>query len=349
MRKPYQMSAERAEQILRENVETLPEPLRSAVEFSLANWYKLTGTTNPAIEAKNFLGGLRVIPFNRHELSEENMRRLREAMSVLRSDASIWLSSEDLPHEQWRDIDGYEGLYQISIFARVKSLFVGKPRILKDGDNGRGYRVVNLSKNSKHKMFTLHTLVARHFIPNPENKPEVNHYYGKDDNCVWALEWATASENGLHAYKFGLKRAERPATAKLTDDDVQFIRRKYKPNDIEFGANVLAKKFGVDASTIRRAAYGETYRASRGRSQSGDSILRGDGCLREKITAVGLPQSRDRQRKICDADFPDAARHERRRIQNGAAPLDEKSSRQRGLAIRSLTKLTGRLRSPLMS
>lgn len=261
MRKPYQMDSWRAEHVLRENLDKVQEPVRSAIEFALANWHKLAGTMSDAIEAKNFLESLSSIPFNRQEMSENFAQRLSEAIMTLRSDISIWLSVNDLPHEIWCDVKGYEGLYQISIFARVKSLFGGKTRILKDGDNGRGYRVVNLSKQGKHKMFTLHTLVARHFIPNPDNKPEVNHYFGKENNCVWALEWATASENNLHAYKAGFKHSTRPTTAKLNDEEVKFIRDNYIPNDAEFGANVLSKRFNVDASTIRRVAYRKTYRS----------------------------------------------------------------------------------------
>lgn len=258
----YPITPDQAERILRESVDTLSEPLRSAVEFALTNWHKITGTTNAAIKAKEFLASLPMVPLTRNEASQEIIIKLNEAIVTLRRDQSIWLSVENLPHEIWRDICDYEGRYQISNFARVKSFFNGSVKILKSGDNGNGYMVVNLSKDAKHKMFTLHTLVARHFIPNPNNKPEVNHYYGKDNYCVWALEWATPSENGFHAYATGLKRAERPKAAKLSDEAVLYIRKVYIPYDPQFGAKTLAEVFGVDASTIRRAAYGDTYKTT---------------------------------------------------------------------------------------
>lgn len=67
-------------------------------------------------------------------------------------------------------------------------------------DNGYGYLIVGLSKNGKRKNFYLHRLVAEAFIPNPENKPEVNHKKGnKYDNRACNLEWVTRSENQIHA------------------------------------------------------------------------------------------------------------------------------------------------------
>ena len=98
--------------------------------------------------------------------------------------------------EIWCDIDGYEGLYQISNKGRVKSLYKGSERILKLWDNGRGYLRVYLTKENTSKYIRVHRLVARAFIPNPENKPQVNHKdENKLNNCVENLEWSTAKEN----------------------------------------------------------------------------------------------------------------------------------------------------------
>ena len=101
--------------------------------------------------------------------------------------------------EIWRDIDGYEGLYQVSNKGRVKSLKWGKERILKPHDNGIGYLRVALRKESSLKFIIIHRLVAQAFIPNLENKPQVNHKdENKKNNCVENLEWATAKENSNH-------------------------------------------------------------------------------------------------------------------------------------------------------
>lgn len=103
--------------------------------------------------------------------------------------------------EIWKDIIGYEGLYQVSNLGRVKSLGNGgsnnsKERIMKLKIGSRGYYEVSLCKEGKHKTFTIHRLVAMTFIPNPQNYPCVNHKSEiKTDNRVDNLEWVTQKEN----------------------------------------------------------------------------------------------------------------------------------------------------------
>lgn len=107
--------------------------------------------------------------------------------------------------EIWEDIEDYEGLYQISNCGRVKSLIFSEKRILKNIINNNGYFIITLCKNNKCKTFTIHRLVALHFIPNPEDKPQVNHKDGdKLNNYYKNLEWCTASENVQHAWKNNL-------------------------------------------------------------------------------------------------------------------------------------------------
>lgn len=115
----------------------------------------------------------------------------------------------------WKDLQGYEGLYQISNTGKIKSLvrqintptgfgFL-KERIKVPANHKQGYLKVDLVKDSKPKRFFIHRLVANSFIPNPENKPEVNHKNGiKTDNRVENLEWCTPSENSYHKYATGL-------------------------------------------------------------------------------------------------------------------------------------------------
>lgn len=114
--------------------------------------------------------------------------------------------------EEWRDIKGYEGLYQVSNFGRVKSFPRHGTRskeeyIMAGGKDYRGYPTVVLRKNNKGKTTKVHRLVAETFIPNPNNLPQVNHKSGlKNENYVSNLEWISASENMKHAYKTGLKK-----------------------------------------------------------------------------------------------------------------------------------------------
>ncbi|WP_202818652.1 NUMOD4 motif-containing HNH endonuclease [Clostridium botulinum] len=111
--------------------------------------------------------------------------------------------------ELWKDIKGYEGLYQVSNLGRVKSLMTTQSRrsgILKSY-NHSGYRRINLYKNGKGKKYYIHRLVAEVFIQNVNNYPEINHIDGnKSNNVIDNLEWCTSSQNQIHAFKIGLQR-----------------------------------------------------------------------------------------------------------------------------------------------
>ena len=119
--------------------------------------------------------------------------------------------------EVWKDIKGYEGLYQISNYGIIRSLdrlrnngisgkYIQKGRIMEPFIT-RGYYQVVLRKDGKYKHHNVHRLVAINFIDNKENKPQVNHINGnKLDNTVENLEWCTQSENQIHAYKKGLQK-----------------------------------------------------------------------------------------------------------------------------------------------
>lgn len=97
--------------------------------------------------------------------------------------------------EEWKDIDGYEGLYQISNLGRVKSLKFGKEKILKP-KKGKGYLRIGLCKKGKYKHYYVHRLVASTFIENPYNLPQVNHKNeDKTNNSVDNLEWCTSKYN----------------------------------------------------------------------------------------------------------------------------------------------------------
>lgn len=101
-----------------------------------------------------------------------------------------------MDEEKWRDIKGYEGLYQVSNYGRIKSFKHKKIRILKTVINKYGYERVILCKNNQNKNFSVHRLVAIAFIHNPNNYPQVNHKdENKSNNYVDNLEWCTRSYN----------------------------------------------------------------------------------------------------------------------------------------------------------
>lgn len=115
--------------------------------------------------------------------------------------------------EEWRDVPGYEGFYQISSLGRLRSLdresggkkYSGK---IISSKRRSGYIVDILCKDGVRKTCRRHRLVAEAFLPNPEEKPEVNHIDGnKINNCIDNLEWATHRENTEHAWVTGLTKA----------------------------------------------------------------------------------------------------------------------------------------------
>lgn len=121
--------------------------------------------------------------------------------------------------EQWATVSGFEGLYEVSDFGRVRSCerdcmdaTSGKKnrkvfnKLIEGHDDGHGYLQVQLNKDGKTYVKYIHRLVAEAFIPNPENKPEVNHKDGKKfHNEASNLEWCTRPENIQHSILIGLR------------------------------------------------------------------------------------------------------------------------------------------------
>ncbi len=105
--------------------------------------------------------------------------------------------------EEWRTIEGYEDKYEVSNLGRVRSLhsYGGNTcRVMKPGKRTDGYLHVRLSKNGVVKQFLVHRLVAKAFIPNPNNLEMVNHKdENKVNNCVENLEWCTRSYNQIYS------------------------------------------------------------------------------------------------------------------------------------------------------
>ena len=106
-------------------------------------------------------------------------------------------TDNELQQERWKDIDGYDGMYQVSDLGRVRSFKFGKTRLLRPGKTKDGYFIVQLWRNGQGKVLLVHRLVAQAFIPNDdETKTQINHRNeDKTENKVSNLEWCTAQYN----------------------------------------------------------------------------------------------------------------------------------------------------------
>lgn len=154
--------------------------------------------------------------------------------------------------EEWRDIKGYEGIYKVSNLGGVKKnvnqeWFVRKSSILKSG-----YAAIQLRKGKEKQMFRVHRLVALAFIPNPENKSDVNHIDGdKLNNCLENLEWATRLENMKHASEKRLMpHGVKNTSTKLNDQKIREIRSLRKTNPKQYTYKKLSEIYKVNTSSI---------------------------------------------------------------------------------------------------
>lgn len=148
--------------------------------------------------------------------------------------------------EIWKDVSGFEGLYQVSNFGRVRSLKFGKEKMMEGGITNKGYLQVTLSLNGRVKRYQVHRLVADVFISNPNNLPQVNHIDGnKTNNNVENLEWVTAKQNIHHAWNAGLH-------------PLKLVSIHCNELDLDFNSiNEASRYFGCDNSCIRRILKGK--------------------------------------------------------------------------------------------
>ena len=150
--------------------------------------------------------------------------------------------------EEWQAVKGYGRPYKISSNGRIK----GSRRASYGSKHCGGYMRACLWNENDFVFVMIHRLVAIAFIPNPENKPHVNHINGiKWDNRKQNLEWATVSENAKHAYDTGLRKAnpvygENNYGSKLTESQVRLIRQS------SISQKKLSIEYGVCAGVIQR-------------------------------------------------------------------------------------------------
>lgn len=141
--------------------------------------------------------------------------------------------------------------YEVTKSGKIINKHTG--REVKPQKNGKGYYRVGIGK----KLLFVHRLVAEKYVPNPENKPQVNHKDGdKTNNNAENLEWVTNQENRNHAMKHGLCfTGEKCPWAKLTAEQVNFIRIHTEINSRE-----MALTFGISYSHVRQIRRNESWK-----------------------------------------------------------------------------------------
>ena len=163
--------------------------------------------------------------------------------------------------EDWKIIPSTD--YYVSSKGRIKHFKHNRWVFVSLSKTNDGYSKCTLFINGKAKYYRVHRLVANAFIPNPLNKPTVNHIDGnKDNNSADNLEWSTLSEQMVHAYATGLKKPVKGCnhpSSTLTQEQVDEIRSLYKPHDKQFGMIALAKRFNVSEVTISRIVRNKSY------------------------------------------------------------------------------------------
>ena len=166
--------------------------------------------------------------------------------------------------ETWKNIKGYEGLYQVSSMGRVKSLErkdclgrIVKERVLKPCIDRYGYLFVNLCAGGKKRTFFVHRLVCQAFHENPDNKPQVNHLNeDKTNNRVCNLEWATAKENlnhGTHNERM-VKTLSKPICQYTLDEKI--VKTWASLTEVQRQTGFSQGNISEVANGNRKTAYG---------------------------------------------------------------------------------------------
>ena len=157
----------------------------------------------------------------------------------------------ELTNEVWRDIDGYDGMYQVSDLGRVRSRYSGEWKVMRAKKNRCGYLYLNLYKDGKGKSVTVHRLVANAFIPNSdESKTQINHRNeDKTENKVSNLEWCTAQYNLTYN---NIHHRRKPFIH--TQPKLDKIKPLYRP-DLSIAENIeIFKENGIECcrETVKR-------------------------------------------------------------------------------------------------
>ncbi len=185
-------------------------------------------------------------------------------MIEIKADFSGKENTEPIENEVWVDVIGYKGLYQVSNWARVKSLervyFCGEykrevilPEIIMKTSLIKGYPALRLSKDGVKKLFCIHRLVGVHFIENPNKYPCINHKNSiRNDNRIENLEWCTYSYNCEHGFRVGGRVQKKGIDDELSKPfEVTNVLNNIK--SIYYSQREAAKALGTSQTSIYRA------------------------------------------------------------------------------------------------
>ncbi len=161
--------------------------------------------------------------------------------------------------ETWKFINDFEGLYEVSDLGRVRNQ---KGHVLKPTSNnrGKGYLFVMLYRNGRQYNKKIHRLVAAAFIPNPDNKPTVNHNNGNTkDNTASNLSWMTMQEQSDHAIREGLLPVgDRSYHARLSVEDIKTI---IELRNLGKRQKEIAAQFEIARTTVSAICAGRIWKS----------------------------------------------------------------------------------------
>lgn len=174
-----------------------------------------------------------------------------------------------MENEIWKEIPRFSGRYEASNLGRIRTIehyairtdkktYLAKQKVLKPAINHSGYYRFAVKYNGKLNSFYVARIIAETFIENPENKEQVNHKNGiKTDNRPENLEWCTRSENSQHSFDTGLQKPKigiLNGMAKLTWEQVRYIREQKRIGGKYWGRERIAKELGISSAHVKDIA-----------------------------------------------------------------------------------------------
>lgn len=160
-------------------------------------------------------------------------------------------------HEDWRDVPGFEGVYQVSNLGRVKSIKYRRGRIVRQWTQSSGYAYVGLGAGDEARSYRVHRVVMLAFVgPCPDGQEVSHKNHNRTDNRLSNLEYVTHSQNMRRSWA-RLSRGERHPSAKLTAFKVRRIRELMAEEGTT--AKALARRFGVSPAAISQIRRRKTW------------------------------------------------------------------------------------------